>query len=593
LSGGKALRAGNLPDVSSSRSRLLNAAVGAVVLVVLGVSYLHLFYGIDLTDESFYAATTYRFVLGDTQPFVDETVIPQQTAALLMSPLVWAYYQLVGLTGIVLFLRHAQFLLSLAVALTIFVSLRPYLESRKATLVSLGAVLFVPLNIHSLSYITIGSSFFAIGCFLGLPGAGEEWSSTRRRLASGIAHAVSAVAYPPMILPILATLIARLTLARPRRRSELLGYGLPAIGIPLLGAALVTAAAGGLSPIRDDFADAANYFDQAGGIDKLLRVVQDGKSVVLLIPGILLLALVWYTKRRYVPYVGLLLPFFALPPHAYQFLLSNSLDYVAHYAWIALPLFYFLRSPQDASRNGDGRLLFLLIWLPALVAGIAAGYGSNNSSVAIGIGFFPGAIVSSVFLIWIIEDVQEMYSLTPRWMAALPPLIFIAIMLTFSVPAYRDGPLRALDVRVTEGPYAGITTTRERRNFLTQLQGDLSGLNRNCRILFFTDLPGGYLMSRAKPHTNSAWSFFRTGPELFPYQDELIRYYNRNGFPDIVVRTRLSENAVQAGLTDHYLGQPLLAMVRSPMYRIVRSRGGYVIHGKEPSSCQVPPRASS
>src|SRR6266508_3245515 len=99
--------------------------------------------------------------------FVTETAVAQGFVGILVYPFVWAYYGLAGLTAIVLFVRHIHFLFSLAVALAVALSLREALETRRAALVAMTAVAFVPFNIHSLSYNTVGSGFFTAGCFLG------------------------------------------------------------------------------------------------------------------------------------------------------------------------------------------------------------------------------------------------------------------------------------------------------------------------------------------------------------------------------------------------------------------------------------------
>jgi hypothetical protein len=134
-----------------------------VVLAVIGLTYWRLYYGIDFTDESYYVAVPFRLVLG-ARPFVDETAVAQQLAAILIYPFVRAYYAVAGQTGIVLFLRHLQFLFSLTVALAVVFALRSVLETRRAVLVGLAVVAFVPFNIHSLSYNTLGGGLFTAGC---------------------------------------------------------------------------------------------------------------------------------------------------------------------------------------------------------------------------------------------------------------------------------------------------------------------------------------------------------------------------------------------------------------------------------------------
>ena len=91
----------------------------------------------------------------------------------------WVWRELVGVDGVVLFVRHLQFLFSLLVAAAVFVALRSVLRSGSAALLAaVAAVAFVPFDIHSLSYNTLGSGLFTAGCLLAS-------AHSRRSRASG------------------------------------------------------------------------------------------------------------------------------------------------------------------------------------------------------------------------------------------------------------------------------------------------------------------------------------------------------------------------------------------------------------------------
>src|SRR6476659_6073914 len=62
----------------------------AVSTAVAGLTYTRLFFGIDLTDEAFYTAVPYRFILG-ARPMVDETLLVQQTSGFLLYGPLWLY----------------------------------------------------------------------------------------------------------------------------------------------------------------------------------------------------------------------------------------------------------------------------------------------------------------------------------------------------------------------------------------------------------------------------------------------------------------------------------------------------------------------
>ena len=93
-------------------------------------------------------------------------------------PSVWVWRELVGVDGVVLYVRHLQFLFSLLVAAAVFVGLRSVLRSASAALLAaVAAVAFVPFDIHSLSYNTLGSGLFTAGCLLALRSLAPQSSS--------------------------------------------------------------------------------------------------------------------------------------------------------------------------------------------------------------------------------------------------------------------------------------------------------------------------------------------------------------------------------------------------------------------------------
>ena len=203
---------------------------------VLGTAYWRLFYGVDLTDEPLYIVVPLRFAQG-AQPFVDEVSITHTTAGLLMTPLVYAYHALFGVEGILL-LEDVEFVLSLLVAATLFVAVRSFIVWRPAAfIVSLFPVVCVGTNLPSLSYNTLGRGRFCgwLLSGIGILSLREEGRGNRVLvLLSGFCHGIAALAYPPLLAPILAYLAIRLYCNRRSWQSEATHYGLPAIAFPVV-----------------------------------------------------------------------------------------------------------------------------------------------------------------------------------------------------------------------------------------------------------------------------------------------------------------------------------------------------------------------
>ncbi|MEW6685760.1 MAG: hypothetical protein AB1393_06085 [Candidatus Edwardsbacteria bacterium] len=107
-----------------------------ISLVVMLVTYRRLYYGVDFTDEAFYVAMPYHFVLGG-RPFIDEVNV-LQTASFLTFPFIKLYYVLVGSTeGIILFTRHLYLIFMFLVALAVFITIKDILRWPVAFFISL------------------------------------------------------------------------------------------------------------------------------------------------------------------------------------------------------------------------------------------------------------------------------------------------------------------------------------------------------------------------------------------------------------------------------------------------------------------------
>ena len=288
-------------------------AVAAAVAVV-GITYWRSWYGVDLTDESFYVALPWRFAQG-ASPFVDETTVAQQ-AALLVSPFVWVWRELVGVDGVVLYVRHLQFLFSLLVATAVFVGLRSVLQSASAALLaSVAAVAFVPFDIHSLSYNTLGSGLFTAGCLLAFRSLTPQ-SSVWWLVAAGLCHGFAVFAYPSLAVAVVMAFAARLVLEPPRWRREILAFGLPSLGV-FCGAMGVVAGSAGVHSVAEGYRRSSKYLGHSVSAGKLGDVFHHQWTTLhywyLLLPALGLLLVAWRFRRPLAVPLLLALPILCLP----------------------------------------------------------------------------------------------------------------------------------------------------------------------------------------------------------------------------------------------------------------------------------------
>jgi hypothetical protein len=566
----------------TSRPRIARWLVWVAGAAALAVTYSRLYVGVDLLDESYYVAVPFRLVLG-ARPFVDETSVTQQTAGLLEYPMVLAYHAVAGRTGLVLFVRHVQFLLSLAVGAAVVRALRPAIRPEHAIIVALGVVLFVPFDIHSLSYNTLGGSLLAAALLLGCRAAADG-GDVRGLAAAAACTAAAVFAYLPLVVAAAAAGGAWILLARRGRRRVALAVA-AGLAAPAVAFAAVVAQAG-VGRVADDYRDSSRFLGQGGGVAKLKLVLSHEWTTFrfwYLVVAALALALI---VRRRVPVVAVLvpvaLPLLAWPPAGSGY--TGSLEYVAHYGLLALPLYPAVRAKPFA------KPLLLGVWLPSLVAAVTIGYSSGNGGVNFGVGLLAGAIVTTVFLVWIVEATTA-----SAVAAALPAAAVAAALLVLGGATYRDGPGASLTARVRSGPYAGLLTTPRRRAVLEELARDVGGAGERCGIVFFDDLPAGYLLSAARPATNAAWIATVAPTEAAAYRRPLLEYYARRTLPDVaVVMTRAVEPAAGAPTAEYYpADDPLVALVHSRRYTRVAKRPDYTVYRLRSSrSCSPATRAN-
>jgi hypothetical protein len=557
--------------------RLQVGLVSVAAAAAAGVAYWRLYYGVDLTDESFYVVLPYRLVLG-ARPFVDEVSVTQQTAAILLYPFVRAYYAVRGLTGIVLFVRQLYFVFSLGVAASAWAAVRPLVGPRRAVLVAVAVLLFVPFDIHSLSYDTLGGGFFTAGTLLAFLGVAQPG----RRLAPALGaacHALAAFAYPPLLLAVAVVhAFAVCTASGPsRRRGAIAGVAAILVPVGALGA-LVTSA--GIDTVASDYRHSATYLGQGGGPGKLVSIAAHEWHRVWvpapLVVAVLVLVVAWGLTRpaRALAVVLGLAPLLVLPPSPGFY--AASLEFVAHLGWLAPPLLLLVR------RRPEARPLFVIVWIPSLVAGLTTAYSSANGATNLGVGFFPAAVVTLVYLVWAVESLA-------RPLAWLPLATAAALLAVLGLPVYRDGAVSTLGARVANGPYAGLLTTPRKRAFLRRLTSDLAVVPARCGILFLDDFPAGYLLTRARPETNAAWVASVAGRRVVPYEDLLVAYLRRTGLPNVVVVMRRIPYALPGSARRERYGRsdPIEQTLRA--YALGVSRLDYAIYERSSPTCHLPP----
>jgi hypothetical protein len=172
--------------------------VAGLCLVAFGALVMRLFHSVDVSDESFYAASAYRFALG-ARPLIDDWS-PQQIASLIVSPMVRLHIALFGdTTGLMLTLRVTWLAMMCGAGATMWAALRGVVRPWTAFLAAAATIPFVPFAIMSPSYNTMAVAGIMVGVAGGLAVLTREralvWSAV-----SGFGFAFAAAAYPTLAI---------------------------------------------------------------------------------------------------------------------------------------------------------------------------------------------------------------------------------------------------------------------------------------------------------------------------------------------------------------------------------------------------------
>ncbi len=554
--------------------RWLGWAALVLAGAVLVAHYVRLYFGVDFTDEAFYAANC-RGLVNGVNPLVDEAAVVQHGPCLMAYPFAWSFDELRGGDGVILFYRHLHFVLTLVTFGVVFAALRRVFGSAAwvAVLAAVSAA-FVPFNIPSFSYNSIGASMFFAGscCVL----AAVATRSARWAAAGSFLNGVAVFAYPPLLIPVVlqAAVAAWFT----RRRDLIVALALP-LGLWCLAfVALVLSA--GLDDVRQAANDSTEYLGQSGGIDKveaIIRTVWNQFSYRYL--AALILVAAWLLRRR-VPLAaaGLLLiaPLAALPEIDSLRVEEASLFFVRSYSVMSGALYLFVRHDPVA------RQVFRIVWLPAIVAGLVTAMSSAAGPVNFAIGSFPAVLAGIVFTgIACRELLGERETLRPVVVLAAGALVVCALTGLQFTASYRDRPPPRLTATVSEGPYAGIRTSKVKRDFIEATARTVDASVRNGdSILFFDDFPAGYLFTDAPRATNAIWLAKLVdirGRKIVGYREILLDYLATHRPPDVALQLRRAPIQPKVQEIEYARRDPIFALLARD-YRAPVQAGDFAVY---------------
>jgi hypothetical protein len=505
----------------------------AVSLGCLAVAVRHLVYGAGVADEPYYIALAYRFIRGDV-PCISETSL-HQYAALLTVPVYQAYLSVVGSTqGIVLYGRVVYLAVLVLVLLAVARAIRGLAPGPWAVLVCLPLVFYAPMGISSLSYNSIAAMAFLLSCVW----AHSALSSGGKRAAfgSGVAAAVTGIAYPPMLLVVVpGQLILAWALHREARPLRWMGLAGLAAGLSPIAILAVWV---GPAAIWRTYTLTSQGAAQGGALAKLAFLATDTLDMVLLWPWtaaaaiVVLVAAVALRGRVRWLASGLIaitpvLVYAALRMQAPPGMMRLSLFVTA---WSALSVVVFAGWFRD---RGARRIMATLV-APAAAAAIVFSYSSMLGVGSAGVGLLPAFVASSVLMLWTAGVTPDP---TPTRLALVAGALMVVLLAagvgwTQWDNVFGDYPPPVLTARVVDGPWAAVFTTPALKAHLAGLQRDVGASGPTGRSVI--GAPGDYLVTQGRIAMRTAWA-----PAPGPGEREEIRLLETGPGPDLIIEDRM------------------------------------------------------
>jgi hypothetical protein len=540
--------------------------------VLLPVYWWQLKYGVDISDEGYYAVLPVSWLR--STPADTGNLSPHQFSAVLYFPLVKAYSLAhPDLSGLILFLRRAYLCGSFLFCLSGYRFFSRVSSPAVAAAAALALFVYIPLGLPAVSYNTlalfgIGGGLFTLARALldrEITGVGG-WVSMA--LGAGL-MAVGGCAYPSVALLAPLALAALFWLFPAQRRFTLTAF-LAWVGCTGLLLALIAAQLGGPERLADVFDFSRKlYAGSMGEKAESAGVSLYGKGQLLLPCALMLLLGV---ARRIFPsaafrplhLVGCVAVVgWWLTCNRPTGLFTKGHDVVFLFCAAFLPL---LPLPRQSLPAGD-RLLAVLFVVGVIGGGLVA------SSAVAGLINFPVlgilAVASGLALAARGHGTSEA-------MAAGACGVVASIAWATLTYVYAEVPLAsptvqltAYPARIKHGPYAGLRTQPWKRDLLENVGNQLKPYESRCRTAdFWMSSSGLYLLTPFELRT--PMPYWLEDVKTTHLHDTLREHYtdpaNR---PDLVVlwtMTQEQDTKVDreqlSVLAEHYTEQPAQSPIR-------------------------------
>ena len=511
-------------------------------IAILTLAINRLFHGVEITDESYYLSTSYRYIQGNI-PFYDAWDGTIGSALLFLPALALYSFISGGTEGIFLFSRLSFFCIMLIIGFIMYFSIKPTFGRSVSCLAATVLIVVAPFSLYNWSYNNLALSLLCAGLFLLAYSLNAETVNRERlsQILAGMCFAFMTFAHISQVFTCITVAIFYTIFASINKKS--IRNGLVAVLFAAIGGvgtavllvfSLLVATQGNL------FSSLSNIMSNPwmSGIgnsmpDDVIAAFKHIGDFIFQRKRAFVLGTAWILsslilKKRW-PYLSLLTPLFAFM--IFPWLSFTSMAVIEFVAYCGL--FWILWIPFIKGYSTGAQNLYWMLGAGGLFGFIAVSVVSGGGAYQ---GKYMLFCLLLAILVLIIDDIIRLPRAPfKRALACAPALLLSGCLLFLWYQSfYRESPYAQLTTRVDQGVYKGMYTTPERADYLVKLENELITLqDKGGGVLFLGTAPHTYLMVDMKPTTPTTWRVnFEPGYDTwFP-----VYYAQGEGFkPDQII----------------------------------------------------------
>lgn len=515
---------------------MLRWAVAAWALAAVALA-ARIPFGAGTTDEPFYAAMPYGFLLGNT-PYKDELAFHQNAGILLIPPF-RVYTWLFGSEGIVVFNRWLYFGYIGLCSVLSFRLVKRLTNAASAAWAAALVLTFSYFNIFALSYNTLG----AFGLFAGALLSAEAVLERRVRPLVGAwcFFATAAFSYPTFAC--VAALQPAWVLIRLRKvaspaefRASLKASALCAlIAAALAVLFLLWVTPSGIQRALEfsrGMGYGANLARLPNSYFRLLTLLLVGYALVFVAAPVMFKRL---ARATWIVIAAVPIALMGLYWRTGDHFTTTQAQVLLTAIPLLAPVCLYL---APSFRN---RLLVLeQLWLPAVISMLIVAETSANARMSSHLGVLPALVAGVIGLAALVDELAAQNPQSSRsypWLTVAFGATILAsqVHTLFSSVYPEEGPLTTHTQLVRRGPLRGALATPAKAKLLEAVDADLKRIERPGKTLaVFDDFVVGYLSTRMRPRVFTHWVVwvFREG-----YDHKILRetYGDPLAQPDYVL----------------------------------------------------------